>query len=269
MFRVKPGTDMYAGGRYRVIRGPGGPLGAVGRRFRAAAASGCQRTPTRTRYPNMNGTVRSPRTRRATSSSSATRSSPRAPGRRPPPAAPGCRRSRRCGRRLRPRTSAAGASRQKRKCPLSRIRSRWPDFAQRSAPRWMPRRSGASGRVAPGTRRRPRPPRDRRREASRSRTRRRRRPGRRMRAASANVGWGSIQWRDWEQVTMSAQASSRPVSCANASRYSTPGASEAAASIAGFGSTPTTRSASPLQARADSPVPQPRSTTSAGRSTRA
>ena len=68
---------------------------------------------------------------------------------------------------------------------------------------------------------------------------------------------------------MSAQPSSRPVFCANASRYSTPGAGPAAASMAGFGSTPTTRSARPLQARVDSPVPQPRSTTSAGRPTHA
>src|SRR6266540_3428994 len=57
-----------------------------------------------------------------------------------------------------------------------------------------------------------------------------------MRAASANVGSGSIQCSDCEQVTMSTRPSSSPVSCANACLYSTPEAASAAASIAGFGS---------------------------------
>ena len=50
------------------------------------------------------------------------------------------------------------------------------------------------------------------------------------------------------------------------SRFAAPVAARACATIRAFASTPITRSAWPAHARVESPVPQPRSTTSCGRS---
>ena len=113
---------------------PGGSWGSV-----SGDEPGRQRTPTRARYPKRNGTVRSPRTRRATSSSSPTRSSRSSSGSSTAAGNPRLYANPTTRSALPSSIEWNRSSRQKRNSPLARMRSRWAGFAQRSAPRWIPR----------------------------------------------------------------------------------------------------------------------------------
>jgi hypothetical protein len=86
------------------------------------------------------------------------------------------------------------------------------------------------------------------------------------------VADGSIQCNDWTATTTDAHLSGRPVRCPQPSTYSIGSAvAEASAEAAAWarmsslGSMPMTFPAHPPHQRDDNPVPEPRSTTKAGR----